>query len=146
MFIVRYYVLILVCIFFQKMASFNPLAMILSQKPMDGNNYSEWKTNLYIVLDFEKLKFVLTTPKPNEPAANASDQVRKDYENWDKANISVRCYILASVASHLKGQISHLESGAEMIQTLDKMFAQSTSSLRQAAVRAIMNTRMTGEV
>ena len=31
-----------------------------------------------------------------------------------------------------------------MIQTLDKMFAQSTSSLRQAAVRAIMNTRMTG--
>ena len=144
MFIVRYYVLILVCIFFQKMASFNPLAMILSQKPMDGNNYSEWKTNLYIVLDFEKLKFVLTTPKPNEPAANASDQVRKDYENWDKANISVRCYILASVASHLKGQISHLESGAEMIQTLDKMFAQSTSSLRQAAVRAIMNTRMTG--
>ena len=126
------------------MASFNPLAMILSQKPMDGNNYSEWKTNLYIVLDFEKLKFVLTTPKPNEPAANASDQVRKDYENWDKANISVRCYILASVASHLKGQISHLESGAEMIQTLDKMFAQSTSSLRQAAVRAIMNTRMTG--
>ena len=62
------------------MASFNPLAMILSQKPMDGNNYSEWKTNLYIVLDFEKLKFVLTTPKPNEPAANASDQVRKDYE------------------------------------------------------------------
>ena len=144
MFIVRYYVLILVCIFFQKMASFNPLAMILSQKPMDGNNYSEWKTNLYIVLDFEKLKFVLTTPKPNEPAANASDQVRKDYENWDKANISVRCYILASVASHLKGQISHLESEAEMIQTLDKMFAQSTSSLRQAAVRAIMNTRMTG--
>ena len=126
------------------MSSFNPLAMILSQKPMDGNNYSEWKTNLYIVLDFEKLKFVLTTPKPNEPAANASDQVRKDYENWDKANISVRCYILASVASHLKGQISHLESGAEMIQTLDKMFAQSTSSLRQAAVRAIMNTRMTG--
>ena len=126
------------------MASFNPLAMILSQKPMDGNNYSEWKTNLYIVLDFEKLKFVLTTPKPNEPAANASDQVRKDYENWDKANISVRCYILVSVASHLKGQISHLESGAEMIQTLDKMFAQSTSSLRQAAVRAIMNTRMTG--
>ena len=126
------------------MSSFNPLAMILSQKPMDGNNYSEWKTNLYIVLDFEKLKFVLTTPKPNEPAANASDQVRKNYENWDKANISVRCYILASVASHLKGQISHLESGAEMIQTLDKMFAQSTSSLRQAAVRAIMNTRMTG--
>ena len=36
------------------MASLNPLAMILSQKPMDGTNYNQWKTNLYIVLDYEK--------------------------------------------------------------------------------------------
>ena len=37
--------------FFQKMASFNPLAMILNQKPLDGNNFEDWKMNLYIVLD-----------------------------------------------------------------------------------------------
>ena len=47
--------------FFQKMASFNPLAMILNQKPLDGNNFEDWKTNLYIVLDYEKIKFVLDT-------------------------------------------------------------------------------------
>ena len=39
--------------------------MILSQKSMDG-------TNLYIVLDYEKIKFVLTTPRPNELVADAS--------------------------------------------------------------------------
>ena len=32
------------------MAFFNPLAMILNQKPLDGNNFEDWKTNLYIVL------------------------------------------------------------------------------------------------
>ena len=84
------------------MASFNPLAMILSQKQMDGENYNEWKTNLYIVLDFENIKFVLTTPKPNEPAANATERVKKAYSDWEKANKAVRCYILASIASHLK--------------------------------------------
>ena len=63
------------------MASFNPLATILSQKPMDGSNYSEWKINLFIVLEYEKIKFVLSTPKPNEPAANASDQVKKDHSD-----------------------------------------------------------------
>ena len=31
-----------------------------------------------------------------------------------------------------------------MIQTLDGMFGQSTSSLRQSAMRALMTTRMTG--
>ena len=45
------------------MTFLNPLAMILSQKPMDGTNYNQWKTNLYIVL---------TTPRPNELAADAS--------------------------------------------------------------------------
>ena len=50
--------------------------MILSQKPMDGTNYSQWKTNLYIVLDYEKIKFLLTTPKANEPAVDASQQIQ----------------------------------------------------------------------
>ena len=50
--------------------------MILSQKPMDGTNYNQWKTNLYIALDYEKIKFVLTTPRPNELAADASQQIQ----------------------------------------------------------------------
>ena len=45
--------------------------MILSQKLIDGTNYSQWKTNLYFVMDYEKIKFVLTTPKPNEPISDA---------------------------------------------------------------------------
>ena len=63
------------------MASFNPLAMILNQKPLDRNNYEDWKTNLYIVLDYEKIKFVLDTPKPNVPAADANDKAKAEYAN-----------------------------------------------------------------
>ena len=54
------------------MTYLNHLAMILSQKFMIGTNYNQWKTNLYIVLDYEKIKFVLTTPRPNEPATDVS--------------------------------------------------------------------------
>ena len=54
------------------MASFNPLAMIFNKKPLDGNNFKDWKTNLYIVLDYEKIKFVLNTPKPAIPEAGAN--------------------------------------------------------------------------
>ena len=83
------------------MTSLNPLTMILSQKPMDGTNYNQWKANLYIVLDYEKIKFVLTTPRPNEPAADASQQIQTQYSEWQKANIAVCCYILVSVTGHL---------------------------------------------
>ena len=120
------------------MASFNPLATILSQKPMDGSNYSEWKINLFIVLEYEKIKFVLSTPKPN-----ASDPVKKDHSDWHKADNTARCYIQASIANHLKPQISKLGSGAEMIQSLDGMFANSSSSVRQSAMRDLMYTHMT---
>ena len=138
--------LILVCKFiFRKMGSFNPLAVILNQKPLDGNNYDEWKTNLYIVLDYEKIKFVLTAPKPSQPAANATDQTQKEYSNWDKANTALRCYILASVVSNLQQQLTSIDSGAEMLQTLEGMFAKPSSSARQEAIAKLTTTRMTGD-
>ena len=126
------------------MASFNPLATILSQKPLDGNNYDLWKTNLFIVLDFEIIKFITTTPKPQEPIANASEETKKQFADWQRANTTARCYILASIAEHLRKQINDLESVLEIIQTLDGMFAKSSSTARQAAIGALMNTRMTG--
>ena len=126
------------------MTSFNPLATILSQKPLDGNNYDLWKTKLFIVLDFERIKFITTTPKPQEPTANASEETKKQFVDWQRANTTAHCYILASVAEHLRKQINDLESVLEIIQTLDGMFAKSNSTARQAAIGALMNTRMTG--
>ena len=96
------YVLIYVIFFkFQKTTSFNPLATILSQKTLDGNNYDLWKTNLYIVLDFERIKFITTTPKPQEPTANASEETKKQFADWQRENTTDRCYILDRVAAHL---------------------------------------------
>ena len=126
---------------FQKMASFNPLATILRQKPLDGNNYDLWKTNLYIVLDFERIKFITTTPKPQEPTVNASEETKKQFADWQRANTTARCYILASV---VRKQINDLKSVLEIIQTLDGMFAKSSSTARQEAIGALMNTRMIG--
>lgn len=131
------------------MATFNPLVMILShQKLMDDNNYSDynnWKMNLRIVLDYENIKFVLTTPKPQEPATNASELVQTTYLEWQKANMSARYYILDNVSSHFHKEISKLESAAEMIQILDEMFAAKNNSFaRQSAIKTLVCTHMTG--
>ena len=118
--------------------------MILNQKPLDGNNFEDWKTNLYIVLDYEKIKFVLDTPKPTIPEAGANDITKTEHATWENANTSLRCYILASVVGQLRQQITPLDSGVEMLQTLEGMFAKSTASERQAAITDLINTCMTG--
>ena len=118
--------------------------MILNKKPLDGNNFEDWKTNLYIVLDYEKIKFVLDTPKLAIPEAGANDITKTKQATWENANTSLRCYILASVVGHLRQQITPLYSGVEMLQTLEGMFAKSTAYKRQDAIIDLINTRMTG--
>ena len=63
------------------MTSFNSLATILSKIPLDESNYELWKTNIYIVLDFERIKFITTTTKPKEPIANSSEETKKKFAN-----------------------------------------------------------------
>ena len=45
---------------------------------------------------------------------------------------------------HLRQQIKPLDSGVEMLQTLEGMFAKSTASERQVSITDLINTRMTG--
>ena len=45
---------------------------------------------------------------------------------------------------HLRQQITPLDSGVEMLQTLEGMFAKNTAYERQAAITDLINTRMTG--
>ena len=45
---------------------------------------------------------------------------------------------------HLRQQITPLDSGVEMLQTLEGMFAKSTASERQATITDLINTHMTG--
>ena len=64
------------------MTSFNHLATILSRKPLDGRNYDLWKTNLYIVLDFERIKYITITMKPKEPIVVVSEETKKKFADW----------------------------------------------------------------
>ena len=58
--------------------------------------------------------------------------------------MTARCYILASIVEHLRKQINDLEHVSDKVQTLDRMFTESSNTARQVVIRALMNTRMTG--
>lgn len=130
------------CFIFQKISSLSPLTIILSQNKLTGENYIDWKRNLFIVLTAENYKYVLTQPCPPVPADDAHRNQRRLYEKWQKANEMAKCYILASISNILQTKHQNLETATEIIDSLQQMFGQSTRSARQAALKGIMNSKM----
>ena len=66
------------------MSAFCPLPTILTQNKLTGNNYVDWKRNLDIVLTVEDDIYVLSTPCPPEPPANAATAVKREFDKWKK--------------------------------------------------------------
>ncbi|KAH9753635.1 hypothetical protein KPL71_015142 [Citrus sinensis] len=124
------------------MSSLSPLTIILSQNKLTGENYIDWKRNLFIVLTAENYKYVLTQPCPPVPADDAHRNQRRLYEKWQKANEMAKCYILASISNILQTKHQNLETATEIMDSLQQMFGQSTRSARQAALKGIMNSKM----
>ena len=62
------------------MSAFSPLATILTQKKLTGNNYVDWKHNLDIVLTAKDHIYVLSTPCPLEPPANTAAAVKCEFD------------------------------------------------------------------
>ena len=60
--------------------AFNPLATILTQNKLTGNNFIDWKRNLAPVLIVEDHAYVLTTPCPEEPMAGVTAATRCEFE------------------------------------------------------------------
>ena len=73
---------------------------------MNLPDYNDWLRNLKIILQSEKIDYILNNPPPIAPAADASTE---ELENHDIAselykddNIIVRCYMLASMSDELQ--------------------------------------------
>ena len=88
----------------------NALSSILDKNQLTGENYNDWKRNLDIVLSFEKLKYVLTTPCPPEPTGDSSNEQFQAYDRWKDANDQARCYVMASMNNVLKAQHQDYET------------------------------------
>lgn len=71
------------------MSSFNPFASIHKDKKLEGPNYIDWCKRLDIVLAADKIMFIMTGPRPENPG---HAQCR-----WDEVNQLCKCYILASM-------------------------------------------------
>ena len=64
----------------------SPLAMILTQNKLTGENYVDWKRNLDIVLTAENHKMALVTPCPMDPIEESDPADKEAYASWKRSD------------------------------------------------------------
>ena len=129
-------------LFFQKMSSINPLLIILVKNELTGENYLDWKRNLFNILTTKGSKYVLTQPCPPEPSLYDYRNQREPYEKWCEANKMAKRYILASISVELHKKHRSMETATEIMASLHQMFGQNTHFAREAALKRITDTQM----
>ena len=134
--------MLIIFYFSMSSSSFNPLSVILNQNKLNGQNYVDWKMNLDIVLTADGHKFVLTTPKPQEPTPESSKEDKENYEKWVKANDMAKCYILASVSNVLQHQHQFYTVASDILFSLKEMFGSQGRLARQRAMQEFLKAKM----
>ena len=83
------------------MANTLSLRTLLDSDKLTGPNFDSWCQKLKIVLEHERILYVLTDQAPEEPAVNAPRAVRDIYMKWPNDCTTVRCVMRAAMNNKL---------------------------------------------
>ena len=123
------------------MASNPSLRSILENDKLKGPNYDSWYHKFKIVLEHERILYVISDPAPEVLAQNAHQVVKDAYQKWLNDRVTVRYIMLASMSDELSRRFESAQPG-EILQALDDSFGTPDDVERYKASYAIFNTRM----
>ena len=77
------------------------LRSLLDSDKLVGPNFDTWFRKLKIVLEHERILYVIQDPAPEEPAPNARSTVRDTYQKWVSDHTTIRCIMRAAMSDEL---------------------------------------------
>ncbi|KAL5764701.1 hypothetical protein ACOSQ2_017295 [Xanthoceras sorbifolium] len=114
-----------------------------------GCAYARGPQRLVAILDgrpqedlFDKLGFVLSTPKPLAPTDESTEEQRGEYEQWETLDEMAKFYIMATMSDVLQQQHEGMRTAAKIMLSLEEMFAMRSRTTKREEVIAFMNLRM----
>lgn len=121
----------------------NPVACILDGHKLLGFNYLDWLRNLKIVLDFEKLTYVLEHSPPAGVNDDATEEEKIALQKWRDDDYKTKYYMIASMSDELQKQYKNISHAYEIHARLDKLYGAKSRISRYQILRDLFNTRMT---
>ena len=118
---------------------------LLASDKLNRDNYGKWKSNLNTILVMDDLRFVLMEGCPPVPDSTANRNVQDAYDRWIRANDKARVYILATISDVLSKKHENMVTTKEVMDLLQVMFGQLSSSIRHDAIKYVYNSRIKEE-
>jgi hypothetical protein len=113
---------------------------ILEANKLTGPNYSDWLRNVKLVLQIQKVAYVLETPMPNVNEQSSADE-RAQADQWKQDEILAKCIILSSMCNELQRQHENLDSGSIMLR-LKELYAEPDRAARYEISRELFGSKM----
>ena len=123
------------------MATHMSLRTLLDNEKLNGPNFDSWYRKLRIVLEHERIIYVLNDPAPEEPPITARGTARETYQKWLSDRTTVRCIMLASMNDEFS-RIFEETQPSDIIQVLKDSFGIPDDVERYKTSCAIFNSKM----
>ncbi|XP_017982382.1 PREDICTED: uncharacterized protein LOC108663290 [Theobroma cacao] len=108
---------------------------------MNVDNYTEWKRNLSIVFNYDKITWVLSNHEPKALTSQSTPQDIEYHKQWHDANDLGKCYILAPMNSVLQKQHEGMGNAANIKLHIHEMFGTKTKSAKVKAINAFKDLK-----
>ncbi|XP_073037327.1 uncharacterized protein, partial [Primulina eburnea] len=105
------------------MSTRNPLSIILDQNKLTSPNYNDWFRNLKIILNSEKILYVLDKKPPKEAPSNVTPTKLAELEKWWDHDIQAKSYMLASMSNELQKRFEEAVNAADIHLHLKELYA-----------------------
>ena len=123
------------------MANTLTLCSLLDSDKLIEPNFDSWYQKLKIVLEHEKILYVLTDQASEEPTANAPGAARDIYIKWLNHRMTVHCMMRAAMNDEFSRKFKDTQS-EKIIQLLNESFGTPEDAERHKTSCAVFNARM----
>ena len=116
--------------------------MLDANKLKGAENFTDWEMDLRIVLDSEKLGYVLEGPLPLAVDEDASKEERRVFETWKDDDLRVKSYILSSLSPKLKQQYYGMIDSYSMMTRLRQSFENQEQVIVHKVAMELFHVRL----
>ena len=103
----------------------NVLLRIMDNNILTGPNLKDWLRNLRIVLDFERIAYVLEAPLPLDIGPDAPQAELDALEKWREDSRRAKNYMLASMNRELQTKHENVSNAYDILTALQELYSEN---------------------
>ncbi len=120
----------------------NILASILDHNRLTEPNLSDWLKNLNLVLNLERIGYILDLNIPGPLPPGATPEELETLDKWKEHDMRARCYMLTSMTNELQKQHENMQSANEILFHLQELYGEHNGNTRYEISRQLFRMRM----